>query len=73
MSGNEAVLVADAMPPTHPEHAGGRQEKLAIKQTSGRQRINIHGEIDFYDWPDPDDRGQNRFGPTAKCALLAAI
>ena len=25
------------------------QEKLAIEQTSGRQRINIHGEIDL-DW-----------------------
>src|ERR1035437_10763580 len=48
---DEAVLFAAAV---HPPHAarpvGGwapSQEKLAIEQTSGRQRINIHGAIDL--------------------------
>ena len=49
---DEAALFADAV---HPTHAAARpvgcwapsQEKLAIEQTSGRQRINIHGAIDL--------------------------
>jgi len=51
LADNEAVLFADAVHPTHAARAAGcwapRQEKLAIEQTSGRQRINIHGAIDL--------------------------
>lgn len=48
---NEAVLFADAVHPTHAARPAGcwasRHEKLAIEQTSGRQRINIHGAVDL--------------------------
>ena len=48
---DEAVLFADAVHPTHAVRPAGcwapKQEKLAIEQTSGRQRINIHGAIDL--------------------------
>ena len=48
---DEAVLFADAVHPTHAARPAGRwapkQEKLAIEQTSGRDRINIHGAIDL--------------------------
>ena len=48
---DEAVLFADAVHPTHAARPVGcwapSQEKLAIEQTSGHQRINIHGAIDL--------------------------
>ena len=48
---NEAVLFADAIHPTHAARPAGcwapKQEKIAIEQTSGRERINIHGAIDL--------------------------
>src|SRR6201987_1081172 len=48
---NEAVLFADAVHPTHAARAVGcwapKQDNLAIEQTSGRERINIHGAIDL--------------------------
>ena len=48
---DEAVLFADAVHPTHTARPVGcwapKQEKLAIEQTSGRERINIHGAIDL--------------------------
>jgi len=51
LADNEAVLFADAVHPTHAARPAGcwapSQEKLAIEQTSGRQRINIHGAIDL--------------------------
>jgi transposase len=51
LADNEAVLFADAVHPTHTARAAGcwapSQDKLAIEQTSGRQRINIHGAIDL--------------------------
>jgi len=51
LADNEAVLFADAVHPTHAARPAGcwapAQEKLAIEQTSGRQRINIHGAIDL--------------------------
>jgi transposase len=47
----EAVLFADAVHPTHAARPAGcwagRGEKLAIAQTSGRERLNIHGAIDL--------------------------
>jgi transposase len=51
LADNEAVLFVDAVHPTHAARPVGcwapRQERLAIEQTSGRQRINIHGAIDL--------------------------
>jgi transposase len=48
---DEAVLFVDAVHPTHAVQPAGcwapAHEKLAIEQTSGRQRINIHGAIDL--------------------------
>src|SRR5215813_3761787 len=48
---DEAVLFADAVHPTHAARPVGcwalKQEKLAIEQTSGRERINIHGAINL--------------------------
>jgi transposase len=48
---DEAVLFLDAVHPTHAARPVGcwapKEEKLAIEQTSGRQRINIHGAIDL--------------------------
>ena len=44
-------MFVDAAHRTHAARPAGRwassQEKLAIEQTSGRQRINIHGAIDL--------------------------
>jgi hypothetical protein len=48
---DEAVLFADAVHPTHAARPAGcwapKHEPLAIEQTSGRERINIHGAIDL--------------------------
>ena len=48
---DEAVLFGDAVHPTHAARPVGcwapKQDNLAIEQTSGRQRINIHGAIDL--------------------------
>ncbi len=51
LADNEAVLFADAVHPTHAVRPAGcwapKQETLALGQTSGRQRINIHGAINL--------------------------
>jgi len=51
LSPDEAVLFMDAVHPTHATRPVGcwapAQEHLAIEQTSGRQRLNIHGAIDL--------------------------
>ena len=48
---DEAVLFLDAVHPTHAARPVGcwapAEENLAIEQTSGRQRLNIHGAIDL--------------------------
>jgi transposase len=48
---DEAVLFADAVHPTHAARPVGcwapKQDQLAIEQTSGRERINIHGAINL--------------------------
>jgi transposase len=48
---DETVLFADAVHPTHAARSAGcwapASETLAIEQTSGRDRINIHGAIDL--------------------------
>ena len=48
---DQAVMFADAVHPTHGARPmgcwGPKGSKLAIDQTSGRQRLNIHGAIDL--------------------------
>ncbi len=48
---DEAVMFADAVHPTHAARPVGcwapKQTKVAVDQTSGRQRLNIHGAIDL--------------------------
>jgi transposase len=48
---DEAVLFADAVHPTHAARPAGcwapKEEKLAIEQTSGRERINLHGALNL--------------------------
>ena len=51
LGNDEAVMFADAVHPTHAARPVGcwapKTDKLAIEQTSGRQRINIHGAINL--------------------------
>jgi transposase len=51
LSDDEAVLFVDAVHPTHAVRPVGcwapKDTKLAVAQTSGRQRLNIHGAIDL--------------------------
>jgi transposase len=51
LGNDEAVMFADAVHPTHAARPVGcwapKADKLAIEQTSGRQRINIHGAINL--------------------------
>ncbi|MCW5698771.1 MAG: IS630 family transposase [Rhodospirillales bacterium] len=48
---DEAVMFADAVHPTHGARPVGcwapKETKVAVDQTSGRQRLNIHGAIDL--------------------------
>ncbi len=48
---DEAVLFRDAVHPTHAARPVGcwapKEDTLAIEQTSGRQRINIHGALNL--------------------------
>ncbi len=48
---DEAVMFMDAVHPTHAARPVGcwapAKENLAIEQTSGRQRLNVHGAIDI--------------------------
>jgi transposase len=51
LADDEAVLFADAVHPTHAARPAGcwapAGDRLAIEQTSGRQRINIHGAVNL--------------------------
>ena len=51
LADDEAVLFADAVHPTHAVRPVGcwapKDTKIAVPQTSGRQRLNIHGAIDL--------------------------
>jgi transposase len=51
MDADEAVLFGDAVHPTHAVRPvgcwGPKDIKMAVEQTSGRQRLNIHGAIDL--------------------------
>jgi transposase len=48
---DEAVLFVDAVHPTHAARPVGcwarAKDNLAIEQTSGRQRLNVHGALDL--------------------------
>jgi transposase len=70
LADNEAVLFADAVHPAHAARPAGcwapSQEKLAIEQTSGRQRINIHGAIDL-------ETGQTRMSQSWASAAIAGL
>ena len=48
---DEAVMFADAVHPTHAVRPVGcwapRDVKIAVPQTSGRERLNLHGAIDL--------------------------
>lgn len=48
---DEAVVFADAVHPTHEVRPAGcwapKNQKVVVEQTSGRQRLNIHGAIDL--------------------------
>src|SRR5208282_1591784 len=51
MGDDEVAVFVDAVHPTHAARPVGcwapKEQKLAIEQTSGRERINIHGAIDL--------------------------
>src|ERR1700683_2043144 len=51
MAANEVAVFMDAGHPTHAARPVGcwapKEQTLAIEQTSGRERINIHGAIDL--------------------------
>src|ERR1700737_4653804 len=51
LDADEAVLFADAVHPTHAVRPVGcwapKDTPIAVTQTSGRQRLNIHGAIDL--------------------------
>jgi transposase len=51
LSQDETVLFADAVHPTHEARPAGcwapKSVKVAIEQTSGRDRLNLHGAIDL--------------------------
>ena len=51
LSDDEAVLFADAAHPTHGARAVGcwapKEVPVALDQTSGRERLNLHGAIDL--------------------------
>jgi transposase len=51
LGNDEVVVFADAVHPTHAARPAGcwapKADNLAIEQTSGRERINIHGAIDL--------------------------
>ena len=51
LPGDEAVMFADAVHPTHAARPVGcwapKGTKVAVDQTSGRQRMNLHGAIDL--------------------------
>jgi transposase len=51
LGADEVIVFADAVHPTHAARAAGcwaaKDETLAIEQTTGRQRLNIHGAINL--------------------------
>ena len=51
LSADEAVIFADAAPPTHAVRPVGcwapKEVAVAVEQNSGRDRLNIHGAVDL--------------------------
>jgi transposase len=51
LADDETVVFADAVHPTHAARPAGcwvlKETRVAIEQTSGRQRLNIHGALDL--------------------------
>ena len=51
LSADEAVMFADAVHPTHAVRPVGcwapKDVSVAVQQSSGRERLNIHGAIDL--------------------------
>jgi transposase len=70
MADDEAVLFGDAVHPTHAVRAvgcwGPKDIKVAVEQTSGRQRLNIHGAIDL-------ETGQTRMLEAATVDAISTI
>jgi transposase len=70
MGDDEAVLFADAVHPTHAVRPvgcwGPKDQPVAIEQTSGRQRLNIHGAIDL-------ETGQTRMIEAATVNAISTI
>jgi len=76
LDADEAVLFVDAVHPTHGVRPVGcwapKEVKLAVEQTSGRDRLNIHGAVDL-------ETGQTRMidvltvDAISTIALLASI
>ena len=70
MADDEAVLFGDAVHPTHAVRPvgcwGPKNIELAVEQTSGRQRLNIHGAIDL-------ETGQTRMLEAATVDAVSTI
>jgi len=60
MGADEAVVFVDAVHPTHQVRPAGcwarKDVAIAVEQTTGRQRLNIHGAIGSGNRPDADPR-----------------
>ena len=67
---DEAVLFGDAVHPTHAVRPVGcwapKDTPVAVEQTSGRQRLNIHGAIDL-------ETGQTRMIEAATVNAISMI
>ena len=65
---DETVIFADAVHPTHTVRPGWapKEVSVAVKQSSGRQRLNVHGAIDL-------ETGRTLVKDVLTVALLAAI
>ncbi len=70
LPGDEAVMFADAVHPTHAVRPVGcwapKDTRVAVDQTSGRQRLNIHGAIDL-------ETGQTRMREVLSVDAMSTI
>ena len=70
LPGDEAVMFADAVHPTHAARPVGcwapKDTRVAVDQTSGRQRLNIHGAIDL-------ETGQTRMREVLSVDAMSTI